>query len=315
MAEGAGAAVGAAKPIGEGVWSIDLDFQGQRGVIAAYLVAGGDRLAVIETGPASTLAALRAGIAAAGFTPEAIERILVTHIHLDHSGGAGQLLQDAPAATIGVHPIGAPHLIDPSRLWASASRLYGDRMDALWGAAIPIDPERVVTLDDGATIEIGGRELRALETPGHASHHLAFWDERSGIVFTGDAGGVRMQGTDWVCPPTPPPDLDLDTWADSIASLRALGARRLCPTHFGPFDDVEPHLDQLQVNLAEFRDLAAEVLRAGGDEAVLTARFHDRYVAALAGAPADALTRLEWASPSYVGAPGLIRYLRKRGEV
>ena len=313
MAAGvASGGIGAATPIDDGLWMIDLGFQGQPGVIAAYLLAGNGELALIETGPASTLEALRAGVRAAGFDPARIDRVLVSHIHLDHSGGAWALADAAPALTVHVHPIGAPHLIDPARLWASASRLYGDRMETLWGEAGPIAAERVVPLTDGETLSIAGRVVVALDTPGHASHHLAVWDARGGTVFTGDVGGGRVQGTGWVCPPTPPPDLDLDAWAGSVARLGALGARRLCPTHFGPFEDVAEHLGQLLPNLAEVRDLAAAVVAAGGGEAELTARLHARYEAALAGAPPGALATLEWASPSYVGAPGLLRYLRQR---
>jgi glyoxylase-like metal-dependent hydrolase (beta-lactamase superfamily II) len=307
-------AKGTATRVGDGLWQLDLGFQGWDGVIAAYLLAGNGELALVETGPASTLPALRAGIRAAGFDPADLGRALVTHIHLDHSGAAGVLAREAPGLTVHVHPLGAPHLVDPARLVSSAGRLYGERMGVLWGEVAPLPAERVIPLADGETISVAGRVLTTLFTPGHASHHAAFWDAAAGVAFTGDVGGVRVQGTGYVCPPTPPPDLDLDAWAGSVERLRRLAPRRLCLTHFGAFDDVAAHLDQLLPNLHEVRDLAAAVLAAGGDAAALAARLHERFAAALAGAGPDQLDRLELASPSAVAAPGLVRYLVKRGQ-
>jgi len=302
---------GAATDIADGIWAIDLGFLGKRGVIAAYLVAADGELGLIETGPASTLPNLLAGIRAAGFAPEDIRQVLVTHIHLDHSGGAGVLARQFPELTVHVHPIGLPHLIDPSRLVGSAARLYGERMDELWGEVVPLPAERVVPMGDGESIAVAERQIVALDTPGHASHHLSFWDDMSGTVFTGDVGGVRIQGAGYVCPPTPPPDLDPDAWVTSVERLRALGARRCCPTHFGAFDDVERHLKHLIPNLDILRDLAAEVLAAGGDVDDLTARIHALYRAELGDASADDLDRLEAACPSYVAAPGLMRLLTR----
>ena len=297
----------------DGVWMIDLGFQGRRGVVAAFLLAGGDELALVETGPASTLPALLAGIRAAGFDPARLTQVLVTHIHLDHAGAAGILAREVPEVVVHVHPVGAPHLIDPARLLASAGRLYGDRMDALWGETLPVRAERVIPLDDGQPLAVAGRVLMAVFTPGHASHHAAFWDAASGALFTGDVGGVRMAGTGYACPPAPPPELDPDAWAGSVERLRALGARRLYLTHGGPFDDVATHLDQLMPNLAALRDLAASALRGGADQAAVTALIHDHMAARLKGAGPDALENLEWASPSYLAAAGLTRYLVKRG--
>ncbi|HEV2108962.1 MAG TPA: MBL fold metallo-hydrolase, partial [Thermomicrobiales bacterium] len=243
------------QPLEDGLWQIDLNFQGLPGVIAAYLLAGGGELALIETGPSSTLPALIEGIATAGFASADLTTVLVTHIHLDHSGAAGLLARQAPRARIYVHPVGAPHLVDPSRLLASATRIYGDRMDELWGEVAPLPAERVIALDDGEPLSVAGRVLSAVFTPGHASHHVAYWDAGSAIAFTGDVAGVRLPGSDYVCPPTPPPDLDPDAWAISIERLRGLAARRLCLTHFGAFEDVDTHLERLDQNLREFLDM------------------------------------------------------------
>ena len=304
-----------ATPIGERLWLLDLRFMGEPGVVAAYLLAGNDELALIETGPSSTLPTLRAGIRAAGFEPADLTALLVTHIHLDHSGAAGVLARECPRATVYVHPIGAPHLADPAKLLASATRIYGGRMDELWGEVAPVPAERIVSLDDGVPVSVAGRVLTPIFTPGHASHHAAYWDAASGVAFTGDAGGVRMQGTGFVCPPTPPPELDPEAWAESIVRLRALEARRICPTHFGPFDDVEAHLDALLPELDAFLDLARTALRAGADQATLTRVIHDQIAARLGDVPEQTLRQLELANPPYVAAPGLTRYLTKRGEV
>ena len=224
----------------EGLWQIDLGFQGTPEVIAAYLLAGNGELAVIETGPSTTLPALRAGIVAAGFAVSDLTAILVTHIHLDHSGAAGVLLDEAPNAQVFVHPIGAPHLIDPARLVSSAGRIYGDKMEPLWGEVRGIAAERVVALDDDQPVSVAGRVIAALHTPGHASHHLAFWDAAEGRAFTGDVGGSTSRG-----PPTSARRPRRRTWTQqdggsSISRLQNLGASHLCLTHFGTVDDPAP---------------------------------------------------------------------------
>jgi len=306
---------GTATPLGDGLWQIDLGFRGRPGVIAAYLLANGDDAALIECGPASTVLALMGGISRAGVEPERLRQLLVTHIHLDHSGAAGWLAETFPQLTVHVHPIGAPHLIDPSRLLASAGRLYGDRMDDLWGETLPVPEGRVAPLADGQTLAVAGRVLSVLFTPGHASHHAVYWEPAAGDLFTGDVGGVRMAGTAYNCPPAPPPDLDPAAWAGSVDRMRALAARRLLLTHGGPFTDVDAHLDQLLPNLDELRQLALAALRAGAGNERLTGLIHDRMAERLGDAPPDALIDLEWASPSYLAAAGLTRLLVKRGDV
>jgi len=227
---------------------IDHQYQGFPSGIASYLLSDGT---LVEAGPASTTPALLAGIHAAGYDPHRITRLLVTHIHLDHAGAAGVLLtRHLPNAKVYVHPKGAKHVIDPSKLIASATRLYGARMGELWGEILPVPEDRVVVIADGDMVG----PLRAIETPGHAVHHHAYYDASSGVVFTGDVAGVRMPGSRYVRPPTPPPELDLDAWAASIERLRELAPRRLCLTHFGEFDDVSWHLDDLMSRLDRWRD-------------------------------------------------------------
>jgi glyoxylase-like metal-dependent hydrolase (beta-lactamase superfamily II) len=254
---------------------LDHQYQGFPHGIASYVLSDGT---LVEAGPASTTPALLAGIRAAGYDPLRITRLFVTHIHLDHAGAAGVLLtRHLPNAQVFVHPKGAKHLIDPSKLVASAERLYGDRMGELWGEILPVPADRVVVIEDGETIG----SLRAIDTPGHAVHHHAYYEASSGTLFTGDVGGVRMPDSRYVRPPTPPPELDLDAWAVSVARLRQLAPRRLCLTHFGEFDDVAWHFDDLMSRLDRWRDwlsadLSVEALRqreAGLLTPELAARF------------------------------------------
>lgn len=239
----------------EGVTRIDHGWRGA-GFIASYLVEDGDGLALVEAGPASTLDTLLAGIRAAGRDPAELTHILLTHIHLDHAAGAGHLARIAPRARVVVHPLGAHHLADPSRLLSSAARIYGDQMEALWGTMIPVDEERIDAAEDGLAVRVGGRTLRAVETPGHADHHHAWHDPDARLVFSGDVGGVRLDHALHVRPPTPPPDVDTGRWLESVNRLRALRPRVLLPTHFGGIHDPEWHLDDLETRLRAWTALA-----------------------------------------------------------
>ena len=309
---------GTAAQVDERVWAIDLGFQGWDQVIHAYLLTAPDELALIETGPASTLPALRAGIQAAGFDLGQVRKIFVSHIHLDHSGGAGAIVREQPDVQVFVHPVGAPHLIDPSRLFGSAARLYGDRMDALWGEVTPIPEDRVVPLADGETVEAAGHVLSALFTPGHASHHVAFWEPDLGAVFTGDVGGVRMPGSEYALPPAPPPELAPDDWETSTERLRQAGARRLYLTHGGSFDDVGDHLDQLMPNLAEVEAICREAMLAGADDEAVTALVQantERRIGPAMEGDLGIVQRYGWAAPSFLSALGFRRLLSRRGDI
>jgi glyoxylase-like metal-dependent hydrolase (beta-lactamase superfamily II) len=203
-------------------------------------------------------------------------------------------------------------MVDPAKLLASATRIYGDQMDPLWGEVAPIAAEQVVSLNDEEEIEIAGRLLRVVFTPGHASHHVAYFDAGAGAAYTGDVGGIRMPGTEYVAAPTPPPDLDPDAWRTSVDRLRALNANRLYLTHFGAIDDAPAHLDRLIPDLDALIAIGEEGLADGVDQPTLTARIHAHMSAGLGEVPPDVLTNLEWSTPSYMAALGLTRYLTKR---
>jgi glyoxylase-like metal-dependent hydrolase (beta-lactamase superfamily II) len=282
---------------------IDHNFQGVAGAIASYVIPG-DELTLIEAGPASTTETLLAGIRGLGYDPAAITRVLVTHIHLDHAGACGLLARRLPNAQFFVHPKGAKHLIDPSRLVASAERIYGARMAQLWGEILPVPAERVCVVADGEMVGA----LRALDTPGHAVHHHAYYDAESGVVFTGDVAGVRVSDHHYVRPPTPPPELDLEAWVASVARLREIRPRRLCLTHFGEYDDVEWHLDDLMSRLATWRDWIQAGFSAGQDVAAVTRALEARERRML---PSDVAERYERVGSYAMCVEGFVRYFTK----
>jgi len=264
----------------ENITAIDLQFQGRTQVVAAYLFYDGDQAALIETGPGITVETLLEGVQAAGAPLEALRQLFVTHIHLDHAGAAGILARQLPWVRVYAHPVGAPHLADPSKLLASAARLYGDQMDALWGRVLPVPAERVVVVNDGDEIKIPGTTLRAFDTPGHARHHHAYFDAASGLLFTGDVGGVRMPGARYVRPPTPPPELDIDAWVASIARLRAVKASGLCLTHFGLFrGNLDWHWDDLERRLVAWGEAVREELAHGASDDEIVRRMQNQIVA------------------------------------
>jgi glyoxylase-like metal-dependent hydrolase (beta-lactamase superfamily II) len=303
-----------AREVETGVFLLDHHFRGSPGVIASYLVADRGALTLIETGPASTQETLLAGVRQAGFDPQQIERVVVTHIHLDHAGGAGALLQRLPRARLYVHPVGAPHLIDPSRLMASATRIYGDLMGPLWGEMLPVPADRLDVLEDRATLATGGRTLRAYDTPGHANHHLALHDPDTGSVFTGDVAGVRLDGTRHIRPPTPPPEFSPEKWHASIATLRALEPRRLYLTHFGAYEDVDWHLSELLARTWFWAGWVGGRLATGEDPSQTTEALRSMEDAALARSDdSSLLRRYEEAGNYRMSVDGIARWWRKRG--
>ena len=240
---------------------IDTHMHGFEGITGAFLLRG-DKTALVETGPKSSVEHVIAGLEKAGV--EHLDWIVVTHIHLDHAGAAGTLAARYPEAKVAVHPVGAPHLIDPSKLWKSAGRIYGDAMDKLWGGIDPLDESRVRVIEDADEIDLGGRKLTAIETPGHAGHHHAFADDATGIIFTGDAMGVSPRGIDAFRPATPPPEFNLEACLTSIERIRAARPQALWLTHYGP---VDVSVDEACDEAAEVLNRWAEWVQAGRDQA------------------------------------------------
>lgn len=302
------------------LWVIDTLYQGEPGIIASYLLAGADGLALVDVGSGASLSALLANIGATGHDPRDITSILITHVHLDHAGATGALLRHAPNAQVYVHSIGAPHLINPEKLVASATRIYGDQMEKLWGEIVPVPASRLTPIEDGADLRAGDRTLRALYTPGHAIHHVALHDAERRALFTGDAAGVRLEGSSYVRPPTPPPDLNLEDWSASIARMRALKPESLYLPHFGEVTgDLETHFDALEAGLYNWGDLMRKGIRAGENDADLArdlAEAHDpevlRSVSGLSNRErAHEIRRYELATNYLMSAQGYVRYYRK----
>ncbi|HEX7594518.1 MAG TPA: MBL fold metallo-hydrolase [Anaerolineae bacterium] len=298
----------------ENITAIDLQFQGRPEVIASYLLFDGNEAALIETGPTTTLETLLEGVQAAGVPLEALRQVFVTHIHLDHSGAAGVLVRQLPWVRVHVHPVGAPHLADPSKLLVSAKRLYGDQMDSLWGTVVPVPADNLVIVNDGDEIQIPGTTLRAFDTPGHARHHHAYLDAHSGLLFTGDVGGVRMPGVRYVRPPTPPPELDIDAWVASIVRLRAVKATGLCPTHFGLFrGNLDWHWDDLEHRLVDWGEIVRQEIANGADDDAVLQRMKTQIATEMQSQGIDASAYDVAVSYESIVA-GYTRYWRKKAE-
>jgi glyoxylase-like metal-dependent hydrolase (beta-lactamase superfamily II) len=262
--------------------TIDLDFMGTEQVIASYLLLGEDGAALVETGPTTCLDRLTAGLKERGISHEDVRQVFVTHIHLDHAGASGHLSELLPNATFYVHEVGYPHLADPSKLVKSATRIYGERMEELWGEARPVPEDRIRILKDKDEAEAAGGVLIAHDTPGHAYHHLAYLEPDSGALFAGDVAGIRLPGQSYIRPPTPPPEIDVEAWIQSINYIRQIGPNSLWPTHFGSYEDVERHLGELEQRLQDWllfiegqmdegaeREEISDQLKAKGDAEML----------------------------------------------
>ena len=224
---------------------VDLNFLGRPGIIATAVLKNAGGVAVIDPGPSTTLDTLSKALGQQGIAVRDIRRILLTHIHLDHAGATGTLLEANPDIEVLVHERGARHLIDPSKLVASATRLYGVDMERLWGEVRPVPAARVTSLVGGERITAGGRDFEVAATPGHASHHVSFFDRAAGIAFVGDTAGIRRGAGTYIMPPTPPPDIDLEAWRASADRILAWDPDTLFLTHFGPFRGARPHFQEL----------------------------------------------------------------------
>ncbi len=227
------------------IHTLDLNFQNKKQAIASYLIKSNDAVILIESGPASTLPALDTALSSFGLTSKDVTHVLLTHIHLDHAGAAGQLSQ--LGAKIYVHPLGAPHLVAPDKLIASASRIYGDRMNQLWGEILPVVQNQLEVPSDAQEFSIGNLKFLPLHTAGHAEHHYSYLFEDT--CFSGDVGGVRISNYPYLRVPMPPPEFHFEKWRESIAKLRTLNFKHIAPTHFGIYDDVEWHLNTLEKDL------------------------------------------------------------------
>jgi glyoxylase-like metal-dependent hydrolase (beta-lactamase superfamily II) len=243
----------------------DLHFLGRPEIIATAILRGPDGVALIDPGPATTLETLRTALQQKGILFGDLRQLLLTHIHLDHAGATGTLVRENPSIEVCVHERGAPHMVDPARLLASATRLYGEAdMARLWGEFLAVPGANLRPLAGGETIIAAGRELRVAYTPGHASHHVSFFDPASRIAFVGDTAGIRRGSGSYVMPPTPPPDIDLEAWRESEDRILAWEPDMLFMTHFGPFHGARLQFQQLRDNIAQWNRIVKRLIADPG---------------------------------------------------
>jgi glyoxylase-like metal-dependent hydrolase (beta-lactamase superfamily II) len=278
---------------------IDLQHLGRSRVIASYLLAG-DEPALVDCGPTTCLGALEEGLAGQGVAVEDLRHLLLTHIHLDHAGAAGALVRRNPGLQVYVSEIGAPHLVDPSRLEASARRLYADDFDRLWGELVPVPEENVQV--------VGGEVLRleAWPTPGHASHHVSYLSE-DGTCYSGDVTGVVIAPSALIAPVCPPPDVDLEAWDRSLDSIAGRKPERLCLPHFGVVEEPAGHIERTRQQLRAW----AERVRDGASEGEFVRAAERELEEAADRETAAAYTQ---AGPLWQSYAGLVRYFAKKGE-
>jgi glyoxylase-like metal-dependent hydrolase (beta-lactamase superfamily II) len=299
-------------PLAPGISYFDLEFQGTPNVIATVVLAGPNGVAIIDPGPSSTLGLLEATLRRAGLLVSDLGALLLTHIHLDHAGAAGTLVRKNPRLKVYVHEKGARHMSNPEKLVASAARLYGDAMERLWGEVRPVPEDALVVLSGGERFEQGGRQLDVHYTPGHASHHVSYFASDVGIAFVGDTAGVKVLPNGTVLPPTPPPDVDLGAWEQSLARIEAWRPEMLFLTHFGPAAPTGPHLGELRENLRLAHRLVKDSLDREGTDGEREDWFADeiRRVLRRRMSESDART-YEVAGRFDLNWRGLARYVRK----
>jgi glyoxylase-like metal-dependent hydrolase (beta-lactamase superfamily II) len=302
-------------PLGHEVFQIDTRMAGYEGITAGYLIRS-DRPCLVETGTAPSAPVVRDALAGLGIGPGDLATVVVTHIHLDHAGGAGDIAAMFPAARIVVHQRGARHLADPSKLMAGARIVYGRALERLFGVLAPVPAERIVALDDTGTVDLGGgRRLDSHYSPGHAKHHVGLVDSDTGDLYTGDAAGVYLPATGDVRPATPPPDFDMETALASVRKFAALRPSRLMFSHYGPVAEVGETLDrsaeEITVWVEETRQARAAGLDLDHAVAMVRDRTTDRYAAASPDADPALADRFERVSSARGNVEGIMHWLDK----
>jgi glyoxylase-like metal-dependent hydrolase (beta-lactamase superfamily II) len=288
---------------------LDTNLSGHKNTIAAYLIPHSGGAIIVDPGPGSTLEGLKSALAVYDLKPEHVTHVLLTHIHLDHAGAAGWLA--GQGAQIYVHPVGAPHMLNPEKLLASARRIYGEKMDELWGEFLPVPAANLIEVQDGAEIAIGELRILALHTPGHAEHHVTYGIQDT--CFTGDVGGVRKPGLGYVRLPFVPPETHLGKWRDSLNRIKAMGCKCIALTHFGIYNDAPAHLALAGRDLDAVEQWLEAVMPGISNVEALQGRFAAwlRERGHALGLDEETLTAYDFASPVQMGASGLFRYWHK----
>jgi glyoxylase-like metal-dependent hydrolase (beta-lactamase superfamily II) len=301
--------------LGHEVYEIDTRMAGYGGITAGYLIRA-DRPCLVETGTAASATVVRDALASLGIGPSDLATVVVTHIHLDHAGGVGDIAAMFPAADIVVHEFGAPHLVNPSRLMDSARRVYGSELGELFGELAPTPADRIRTVEQRGRIDLGaGRRLESHYSPGHAKHHVGLVDSASGDLYVGDAAGVFVQETHDLRPATPPPDFDLPIALESLRLFAALAPARLLFSHFGPVEDVDETLERSAAELSTWVEETRKARNAGLDldhaVAMVRERTNQRYDALGPDADPELSAKVERISSTSGNVAGIMRWLDK----
>jgi len=243
------------------ITTLDDNWMGRPKSIGTALLESDGHRAIVDPGPGSTLDTLKKQLRAHGISVSDLDAILLTHIHLDHAGATGALVRENPKLAVYVHKLGAPHMIDPSKLLASAARLWPDNLHQLFGDAVPVPAENLRILEGGEMIPLGSRKIEVAYTPGHASHHVSYFEDAEGVAFVGDTTGIRIEGHSFVMPATPPPDIDLRIWDGSFAAILNRKPKRLFLTHFGFSDNPAAHIAQFRERLHHWMEMTERALQ------------------------------------------------------
>ncbi len=314
---GSAAAAGVITPVGHEVYQIDTQLAGYHGITASYLIRG-DRPCLVETGAAPAAPIVRDALAALGVGQGDLATVVVTHIHLDHAGGTGDIADMFPAAEIVVHERGARHLADPSRLMASARMVYGDELDGLFGQLAPTPAARIRAVAETGSVDLGGgRRLESHYSPGHAKHHVGLVDSESGDLYVGDAAGIYLQETGDMRPATPPPDFDLDVAQESLRMFGTLQPARLLFSHFGPVTAISETLERAAAELSLWVEETRQARDSGLDldhaAALVAERTRQRYAVLQEGADPDSAAKFERISTTSANVAGILRWLDETG--
>ena len=300
--------------IARGITCVDLLFLGKPRIIATGVLQGSGGVALVDPGPSPCLKTLRTALSERGITLADVRTILLTHIHLDHAGSTGTLVQENPAIQVYVHERGAPHMADPGKLLHSATRLYGDDMDRLWGEFLPVPEANLQVLVGGERVAGADRDLEVAYTPGHASHHVSFLDRSSGVAFVGDVAGIRTGSDLFAMPPTPPPDIDIDAWKTSAQLIDQWQAETLFITHFGAYGEPATHLASLVEHLVGRAEMAHTIIQREANPDKRMALFTNearRYLQR--HMPETTAAMYDQAAPLEYNWLGLQRYWKKQG--
>jgi glyoxylase-like metal-dependent hydrolase (beta-lactamase superfamily II) len=303
--------------LGREVFQIDTRMAGYDGITAGYLIRG-ERPCLVETGTAPSAPVVRDALATLGVGAADLATVVVTHIHLDHAGGTGDIAAMFPSAEIVVHELGARHLADPSRLMTSARMVYGDELDALFGVLAPTPAERIRAVERTGVVDLGGgRRLESHYSPGHARHHVGLIDSVSGDLYVGDAAGIYIQETGDMRPATPPPDFDLEVALQSLRTFAALQPARLLFSHFGPVTAVGEALDRSAAEISLWVEETRRARTAGLDldhaAAMVAERTRQRYLVLAADADPQVAAKYDHVSGAHANVAGIMHWLDKTG--